>query len=124
MPILASRQLLDRGGDGFQRGRIVREPDHRENERREPEVGVVGEQRQQGQNGHDFELHLVRRAVRQMLGQRVEFEIKDTQQHDQHNEENTHDHQKHVGFARCGDEGRQMMRCKWVDLVFQGLSPD
>ncbi|QVL50490.1 MAG: hypothetical protein KFB96_08730 [Thiocapsa sp.] len=70
----------------------------------------MGEEREEPQHRDDLELHLLT-AMRQLLGQRMELEIKDadTDHGDQH--EDGHRHEQHIGFPRRGDEGWQVVDC-------------
>lgn len=104
---LGSGELLDRPGDPLQRRLEIGQVNECQEQASDPERVDVREQRQQTEDGDDFELQLL---VAETFGQGMKTEENGAQSEndcDQHNGGNDH---QDVGVARSGQEPRQMMR--------------
>ena len=95
---VAAGEPFERQRDRVHRGREVGQLDQREQQRRDPEDAVVGEERQQREHGDELQLHLVG-AMRHVLGQRVELQVDQADRNDGDEQKDGHHRHQPVRLA-------------------------
>ena len=113
-----SSNVFNRLCDARDGGQEVGQIDKGENESREPEDVLIGEQREQAKNGNDIELHFLR-PVRHPFGERMDGEKQDADAYDAKHHKPHDDIKQHIGLAGRRDEERQIMRHRWMELIGQ-----
>ena len=96
-------------GNPFQGGRdrveiapVIRQVDRREQQRRDPEDVVMGEERNQRQDGDKLKMRAPL-AMGHLLGQGVQLEVEDPQSENQQDDKNRHDDEERVGLSGDGN---------------------
>jgi len=100
----------------------VRYADECQDQRGDPESGIVREQGEEREDRDDFEMHLAD-TMRQAFRQRMQVQVKIAdEQNDQDREDDHHVHQK-IGLTGSRDEGRQVVRRERVQGVGHDSPP-
>ncbi len=83
---------------------------------------IVGEERDQRQDADDLQLHFAG-AMRHVLGQSVQAQVKDADHKDHQQDEDDHHVEENVGLTRRGDERRQMGNRSRMQGIFHLCAP-